>query len=118
MVVGISSTALNFVVYAGLVTIGWDYLLAAAVAFVLATVNGYTWHRRWTFRAGAHDLAHLMRFTVVQLTGLAVNLAALALAVEVLHVSRLPGQLLANTMVVASNFIGHKLWTFRSRPLG
>lgn len=114
VLVGLLTTAINFAVYAVLVFLGVHYLAAAVFAFAVATLNSYTWNRIWTFRAGAHQNRRFAKFTTVQLVGLSVNLAVLALLVEHFGIGALVAQLLANGCVVVTNFAGNKLWTFRA----
>ncbi len=115
VLVGGLSTLINFAIYAVLVLNHVDYLLAATVAFIVATLNSYTWNRRWTFRAGPHRHERLVKFTVVQLVGLAINLLILTFLIE--HVGlqdhKLIAQLIANAFVIISNYLGNKFWTFR-----
>lgn len=113
VLVGILTTAINFGVYASLVVLDVPYLLAATVAFAVATINSYTWNRIWTFRAGKHRHIRLLKFTIVQLIGLSVNLIILALLVEHVSMNKFVAQLVANVFVVATNFTGNKFWTFR-----
>lgn len=114
--VGLVTTAINFMIYAVLVLAGVNYLLSAVIAFIVGTLNSYTFNRTWTFRTGKHQNALLLKFTAVQLLGLAINLGVLALFVEYggLEDHKLFAQLLANGFVVMSNFFGNKYWTFRS----
>jgi putative flippase GtrA len=114
VLVGIMTTALNFVIFAICLKLGLHYLPAAIVAFAIATINSYTWNRIWTFRAGKHRNERLAKFTVVQLVGLSINLVVLSFLVESFSMNELVAQLLANGFVVLSNFTGNKLWTFRA----
>lgn len=121
VLVGGMTTAINFLIY-GILLLVFDvhYLPAATIAFILATLNSYTFNRKWTFRAGAHRNERLAKFVVVQLIGLGINLAMLAFLVE--HVSigsfrfedhKLMAQVISNGFVVLSNYTGNKFWTFR-----
>lgn len=114
VLVGVMTTALNFVIFAICLKLGLHYLPAAIVAFAIATINSYTWNRIWTFRAGKHRNKRLAKFTIVQLVGLSINLVVLSFLVETFSMSELVAQLLANGFVVLSNFTGNKLWTFRA----
>lgn len=116
VLVGGMTTVINFLIY-GILLLGFDvhYLPAATIAFIVATLNSYTFNRRWTFRAGAHRNSRLVKFAIVQLFGLAINLAVLAFLVE--HVGfedhKLLAQVISNGFVVLSNYTGNKFWTFR-----
>lgn len=113
VLVGIMTTAINFAIFALLLANGVHYLPAATVAFVIATLNSYTFNRTWTFRAGAHRMSWLAKFMAVQLIGLSINLAVLAGLVEWFGIPELLAQLLANCCVVVTNFVGNKFWTFQ-----
>lgn len=113
VLVGLLTTAINFAVFAMLLFAGVHYLVAAVTAFLIATFNSYTWNRIWTFRAGHHRHQRLVKFTIIQSTGLAVNLSVLALLVEYAGWPALLAQLGANACVVVTNFTGNKFWTFR-----
>ena len=113
VLVGLTTTAINFAVYVVLLLAGVYYLTAAVAAFSVATLNSYTWNRIWTFRAGRHHVGKLAKFTMVQLAGLSLNLLGLWLLVEYAGLHEFPAQVLANGAVVVSNFIGNKFWTFR-----
>ncbi|MDP9212278.1 MAG: GtrA family protein [bacterium] len=112
--VGLMTTAINFAVYGALLWFGVFYIVAAVIAFVVATLNSYTLNRIWTFRAGVHRIRKLAKFTAVQTVGLSLNLAGLVLLVEVAGLHAFPAQVIANGLVVLSNFAGNKFWTFRA----
>ncbi|MDP4000080.1 MAG: GtrA family protein [bacterium] len=114
VLVGLTTTAINFTVYGLLLIVGVYYLTAAVISFSVATLNSYTWNRIWTFRAGRHHIGKLAKFTVVQLLGLSFNLIGLWLLVEYAGLHEFPAQVLANGVVVMSNFVGNKFWTFRA----
>ncbi len=111
--VGAMTTAINFAVYGVLLWLDVFYITAAVFAFVFATLNSYTFNRIWTFRAGKHRTRKLVKFILVQTTGLTLNLIGLAVLVEVVGVHAFPAQVIANGLVVLSNFAGNKFWTFR-----
>lgn len=113
-IIGLSSTALNFLLYSAMVLNDVPYLLAALISFTLCTFYGYTLNRRWTFQM-ERGRKRLVKFFVVQTVGLIINLVALAILVEFAGFGehKLIAQLLANSLVVFSNFLGNKFWTFR-----
>src|SRR5205085_802416 len=114
VIVGLMTTLINFTVYGLLLLAGIHYLRAAVIAFAIATLNSYTFNRRWTFRAGAHRTERLVKFTAVQLVGLTINLLLLFWLVENFALNKFLAQVLANSLVVVTGFVGNKFWTFRS----
>ena len=115
--VGVSGYAVNLVVYTALLKgAGLHYALAATCSFVVAVTNNYMWNRLWTF----HDQrGHVgwqgLRFLVVALVAYAANLALLAGFIA-LGLDKVLSQAIAVVLVTPLNFIGNKLWSFRSRP--
>ncbi len=115
-VVGASGYAVNLVVYTLLLK-GADahYLAAATGSFLVAVTNNYTWNRLWTFRHQRGGIAYQgARFLVVSVLALAANLVALQALVS-LGVGKVLAQAIAIILVTPLNFIGNKLWSFRTR---
>ncbi len=114
--VGASGYVVNLVVFALLVhAVLIDYKLAAGGAFVVALSNNFIWNRLWTFRAGGgHAGFQAARFCVVSLVAFAFNLIVLYALVEAMNVSEVPAQALAIAAATPLNFIGNKLWSFKT----
>jgi putative flippase GtrA len=116
-VVGAIGYVINLAVYATLIHFGVHYLVAATCSFLVAVTSNYTWNRLWTFhdRRG-HVGVQGMRFLVVSLACLGANLLALHVLIT-LGTGKLVGQAIAIMLVTPLNFVGNKLWSFRSpRP--
>jgi dolichol-phosphate mannosyltransferase len=113
-VVGATGYLVNLGVYVALFK-GADihYISAAACSFVVAVANNYFWNRKWTFK---HRRGHLyyqgMRFFLVSLGGLALNLAILRGLVG-LGAGKIVGQAAAVACVMPFTFSANKLWSFR-----
>ena len=116
-IVGGSGYAINLAVYTSLLKwAGLHYLGAAFVSFLVAVSNNYWWNRHWTFRGDRGHFAYQgMRFAVVSTVALGANLAILRVLVA-LGLGKVVAQAVAIVAVTPLNFIGNKLWSFRSRP--
>lgn len=113
--VGASGYFVNLVVFA-LATQLADihHIAAAVVAFAVAVSNNFILNRHWTFRARQGSAGpQAARFLTVSVAGLAINLAVLALLVDVLGLAELPGQAVAVAVAMPFNFLGNRLWTFQ-----
>lgn len=111
--VGTSGYGVNLTVYAALVLGPVHFLLAAACAFCVAVTNNYTWNRLWTFGNQRGAFAYQgFKFFVVSVLALGLNLAVLALLVQ-LGFDKIPAQALAVVLVTPVSFLGNKLWSFR-----
>jgi putative flippase GtrA len=114
--VGASGYVVNLVVFTAAVHgAGFGYAVAATMAFVVALANNFFWNRAWTFRAGdGHAGFQAARFVVVAGGAFAFNLLLLFVLVEFAGVSEVPAQAIAIIAATPLNFLGNKLWSFRT----
>lgn len=113
-IVGVANVTLDFTLYAVLVSFGVWYPLAKTGSVVVATANGYTFNRIWTFRAGAHRTAFLVKYVTVQASCLALNLCLLVLLIEGAGLDKILAQAIALPFVAGASFAAQRLWTFRA----
>jgi putative flippase GtrA len=114
--VGASGYVVNLAVFTLLVHgAGVRYPAAAVAAFVVALVNNFVCNRAWTFGAGAgHAGFQAARFFVVSLAAFGFNLLLLLALVEVLGMAEVPAQAVAIVAATPLNFVGNKLWSFKT----
>ena len=114
--VGASGYVINLAVFAALVHgASADKGIAATAAFIVALSNNFVWNRLWTFRAGdGHAGFQAARFCVVSCAAFAFNLVVLYTLVDGLGVAEVPAQAIAIATATPLNFIGNKLWSFKS----
>jgi len=114
--VGASGYVVNLAVFALTSNAaGAHYQVAAAVAFAVALANNFAWNRQWTFKArDGHAGFQAARFFVVSITAFGVSLVVLTLLVESLQLAKLPAQAIAIATATPLNFVGNKLWSFRT----
>lgn len=112
--VGCSGYVVNLAVFVALAdSIGLHYALAALGAFAVAVSNNFLWNRHWTFDArGDRAGFQAMRFLVVSVVALLINLAALEVLIVGASLGSLPAQAIAVAVAMPFNFVGNKLWTF------
>jgi putative flippase GtrA len=113
--VGASGYAANLGVYA--VLLNWanlHYPVAATGSFLVAATSNYLLNRSWTFR---EDRGHFgvqgLRFFTVSALVYCANLALLTLFVQA-GIGKIVAQAIAVVLVTPLNFVGNKLWSFRS----
>jgi dolichol-phosphate mannosyltransferase len=113
-VVGGSGYVINLIVFAFLSSnLGVYHAVAAVGAFLVALGNNFFWNRHWTFGPG-EGLAHrqAIRFTVVSVGALVINLIVLEVLVESASMNEIAAQAIAVAVAMPFNFLGNKLWTF------
>jgi putative flippase GtrA len=113
--VGAAGYVVNLAVYTWLVHEGLHYNLAAAISFLVAVTNNYTWNRVWTFRGQRGHVGYQgLRFFIVSLLALAAN-EVLLTAFVAAGAGKVVAQAIAIVLVTPINFVGNKLWSFRRR---
>lgn len=116
-VVGASGYAVNLAVFSAAVHgASFDYRIAAVLAFIVALVNNFFWNRAWTFSdaSGGHAGFQAARFFVVSLGAFGFNLVLLLALVEGASMDKVAAQAVAIVAATPLNFIGNKLWSFRT----
>jgi putative flippase GtrA len=113
-IVGVCNTAVALVSYGILLELGVQYVVAGALGWILGVLNGYIWHRFWTFDRAEHEMSLLLRYTAVGVLGLSLNTGLLALLISVVGIAELPAEFLALPIVVLTTFLVNRYWVFRT----
>ena len=115
-VVGAVGYVVNLVVYVALLDgANLHYRLAATGSFLVAVTNNYFMNRYWTFHdRRAHVGVQGFQFLVVSAGSLVANLLVLHVLIS-LGAGKLVAQAIAIILVTPLNFLGNRLWSFRTR---
>jgi putative flippase GtrA len=113
-IVGVCNTLVALVSYAVFLALGVPYATAGALGWVLGVLNGYTWHRIWTFDGAEHRMSLLARYSAVGSIGLGLNTGLLALLISVVGIDELPAEFLALPVVALTTFLINRYWVFRT----
>jgi putative flippase GtrA len=108
--VGVSNTAISFVVFAAQRWAGTPAPAAAALGFIAGALNGYWWNGRWTFAGGGRRRS-VVRYGVVQ--GAGAGLSALVVAAATSSGLEPNLAFVASMVVVTSTtFVANRWWAF------
>ncbi len=114
--VGGLNTILSLAIILGLSEIlHVHYVLANIIGYAAGLMSGFIMHKKITFRAQSGSGASARQFAtflIVFAIGYAVQLVALMLLVEHIHIPNIPAQVMAWGVYVAISFAGHKYFTF------
>jgi putative flippase GtrA len=114
LVVGAIGYVVNLVVYTIALRYDLHYLLAATISFLVAATNNYYWNRRWTFHdRHRHVGVQGLQFLVVSAIALGANLLVLHLLIGT-GLGKTAAQALAIMVATPLNFLGNRLWSFRT----
>jgi len=113
-VVGAIGTVLHAAcTVAGVEVFGLHPVAASAIGFVVALVTQYLLNNALVFRAGPPGLAQFIRYALVSIGGLALNLGIMYTVVEILRWPYQAGIAIAILVVTPINFLLNRDWSFR-----
>lgn len=127
-IVGISNTAVDWIVYYGLsrlvLTAEDQKSTAKLISFVLAVLNSYLWNTIWTFKneyrksiGKKGDIGQkgtiFFRFLVVSLIGWGVNYVAFRVTLSQIPQPDIIALIIASGAAVLWNYFANKLWTYK-----
>ena len=116
LLVGLSGYVVNLAVFAfSLEVLSVHHVAAATIAFGVAVMNNFWWNRHWTFAARAgHAGFQAARFFAVSVIAFLIQVAILELLVTGPDLPKLLAQAISLAMATPVNFVGNKMWSFRS----
>lgn len=86
---------------------------ASVAGFILTVIAQYGLNRRWTFRSNARRVGEFSRYSIVSVTGLAMNALVMYVCTNWLSFHYAVGQLVVMTLIPLSNYWLNRIWTFR-----
>lgn len=96
--------------------LGWNYLLATAMAVETAVLHNYVWHCKWTWRERQADSSSLLRFQFTTgLVSIFGNLFAMRILTGMVGLPVLPASLVSITALYMFNFLVSDRYVFRLR---
>ena len=91
------------------------YLVVVLLAWPIAVLNAYLGYRFVVFRSRGPVLKEFLRFSLVYVATLVVNLALLPIALNVLPFNIYVVQALLTTVVVISSYLSHRYYSFGAK---
>ncbi len=118
-IVGLSNTALSYIIYAALVYVGLYYITASVIAFVLSVLNSFFWNNKYVFKPGDDQQrrgiwgALIKTYISYSFTGLVLSNILLYFFVDILHISEYIAPLIGLVITIPVNFVLNKKWAFK-----
>lgn len=113
---GVAANALLYAAYLALSAHGVGHKTAMTVTYCGSVLCTFIFNRRWTFEHNGEVPVALLRYLATYAIGYIVNLAALAILVDV---AGLPHRWVMAALIVASAgliFLAQKYWVFPAAP--
>ncbi len=113
--VGLLNTLVDRGIFALLVELlGMHFVPAKCISYACGLVNSYAFNSRWTFkRDGERSVRVVVKFVLVNLIALGVNLGVIAACKALGMQSEVLADCVAIPFSLAVNFLGNRLFVFR-----
>ncbi|MFH1456493.1 MAG: GtrA family protein [Patescibacteria group bacterium] len=111
------NAVIDFIIYLSLTRFFnfWSQhlVMATAIAFLIASTNGYFMNKYWTFKdnAGKHHVQY-PKFLIVMTIGLGINALCFYFLAHYMGINDIVSKILVAFIVLFWNFSLNKLWTF------
>ena len=112
--VGLLNTGVDVAIFFLLTRFGIQYVAAQIVSYSCGAANSYLLNKFWTFRSSGLSYAEIVRFTTVNLISLGISVVVLSLLHGTAGLDLAAAKGGATVCALAANFLGNKLWVFRS----
>jgi len=111
--VGLCGTALHYAVLIALVNLArLDPLVGSAAGAVAGALFNYRMNYTFTFKSRQKHRVAMTRFFILVTIGLFLNIAFMAIGLEILHLHYLLAQAVATVLVLFWNFGWSRFWAF------
>lgn len=112
LVVGGSSTLLDFILYRGLLKLDFGTILAKTCSMLMAMLLSFFLNRGWSFRkVNRHHETQILRYIACQAVNLCVNVSVNYCLVTLTHNIYI-GYVLATGIAMIANFLLQRFWVF------
>jgi putative flippase GtrA len=113
-VVGVIQNGLNLGVFAVFVIAGVPFLLASALAAILALAVSFMLNHRWTFPGGSDRVAsRVVRYITIWVIIVLCALSALAILVDIAHIEKVLAQAIVVVAGAPVSYAAQRRWTFK-----
>jgi putative flippase GtrA len=91
----------------------FGYLASLVVSYAIAIILAFFLYRRFVFVVQGNLLVDFLRFVSVYVLSIGINLVALPILVELVHLPPLLAQAIILVVTTVISFVGHRYFSFR-----
>ena len=112
-IVGLSNTAIGLGSYYLFLWLGWHYMLANVMSWIISVFNAFYWNSKYVFYASSSWLRALFRTYLSYGLSFVIGAIVLYALVEWGGVSDVIAPLLVLIITIPLNFVLNKFWAFK-----
>lgn len=112
-IVGLSNTAIGLGSYYLFLWLGWHYMLANVMSWIISVFNAFYWNSKYVFDTRSTWLRALFRTYVSYGLSFVIGAIVLYILVEWWGISDVIAPLLVLIITIPLNFVLNKFWAFK-----
>lgn len=117
LIFGILTTLVNLFSYRFFSMMSFDLYLSVVVAWLLSVVFAFITNKLFVFESKSWKMAilgkELFLFLSARVASLGIDLVAMGMMVQGLHIQDMIAKLISNVLVVVVNYLFSKFWIFK-----
>lgn len=90
-------------------------IVSSVAGFFIVLVVSYFLNRLWTFQANTKTKFQFIKYVIVSLIGLVINISIMYITIDILLWPYLLGAITMSFFVALTNFILNQVWTFNNK---
>lgn len=113
LIVGGLNTIFGYAIYALLLYLNINYLVANAIATVIGVIHSYLWNRFYTFKSHDKALGEIVRFSAVYGVSFTIGTCTLYMFKSIFHINEYIAGLCNLVITTLISYFGHNLFSFK-----
>ena len=113
IIIGFSNLGISLLTYYILVLLNINYQIANIFAFILGSINGYFWNKKWVFKKNGEIKATLIKFYISYIFTWFISAVLLYLWIDIFKISAFIAPILNLFITTPINYILNKTWVFK-----
>ena len=112
-IAGVLTTLVNFIVYYTMLFIGIEYKISNTAAFIISVIFAFIVNKKYVFLSDKSYIKEFIKFSLGRVFTYVLDIGTMIVLIEVFSVSEYMAKLWTNILVMVSNYLISKFWTFK-----
>ncbi len=112
-IAGVLTTLINFMVYYAMLFMGIDYKVSNTAAFIISVIFAFIVNKKYVFLSDKSYIKEFIKFSLGRVFTYVLDIGTMIVLIEVFSVNEYMAKLWTNILVMVSNYLISKFWTFK-----
>ncbi|HPX00489.1 MAG TPA: GtrA family protein [Sedimentibacter sp.] len=112
-IAGVLTTLINFMVYYAMLFMGIEYKISNTAAFIISVIFAFIVNKKYVFLSDKSYIKEFIKFSLGRVFTYVLDIGTMIVLIEVFSVNEYMAKLWTNILVMVSNYLISKFWTFK-----